>query len=364
MPAPAFSRTQSCTGGNLVGDKSKIEWTEATWNPVGAFLKEDHLTIGPDGGPKIIPAGTRGWFCTKVSPGCAHCYAEGINVRLGNGLQYLPINLDKIEFRLVNLDQPLRWKRPRMIFVNSMTDLFHEAIPDAMIDQVYAVMALADRHTFQVLTKRAQRMRDYFMGDRVVGEIHGRSWRIREAGHALGVAIGENVNFALPIRNVWLGVSAEDQERANERIPLLLETPAAIRFLSCEPLLGQIDATKIWMTPSIHTNPLTGTRLSPAKIDWAIIGGESGPKARPCHVEWISDLVRQCQEAGVAPFVKQLGSVPVTENANLHDWPDDAVLHAGKPNDDGFAFAYVGLHDRKGGDWSEWPEDLRVRGMP
>lgn len=112
-----------------MGDKTHIEWTEATWNPVAAFLKEDVEYLG-----RKFAKGTRGWFCTKVSPGCAHCYAEGINVRLGNSLQYLPINLDKIEFRLVNLDQPLRWKRPRMIFVNSMTDLFHEAIPDALID--------------------------------------------------------------------------------------------------------------------------------------------------------------------------------------------------------------------------------------
>lgn len=137
-----------------MGAKTGIEWTGSTWNPIAAFLKEDFLTIGPDGGPKIIPAGTRGWFCTKVSAGCAHCYAEGVNLRLGNGLTYARANLDAIGWRIVSLDAPLRWQRPRRIFVCLMCDLFHESIPDALIDQIFAVMALAQRHTFQVLTKR------------------------------------------------------------------------------------------------------------------------------------------------------------------------------------------------------------------
>jgi site-specific DNA-adenine methylase len=149
-----------------MGAETNIEWTGSTWNPIAAFTKHDLWVIPgavsrtPIEGWKFIPKGTRGWFCTKVSPGCAHCYAEGINIRLGNGLSYIIRNLEHIEFRLVNLEAPLRWQKPRRIFVNSMTDLFHEAIPMSMIAQVFAIMALANRHTFQVLTKRSN-MEDF-----------------------------------------------------------------------------------------------------------------------------------------------------------------------------------------------------------
>lgn len=331
-----------------MADKTKIEWTEASWNPIAAFTKYDlwvapgHVDTSAFDGGTLVPANTRGWFCTKVSPGCANCYAEGINIRLGNGLPYTLPNLKHIEFRLVNLDQPLRWKRPRQIFVCSMCDIFHAAIPRDTVDLVFAVMAMAPHHIFQVLTKRAKEMRDYVWGVGIAGEVHGRSWRIREAGHALRLPIGEDVNFGLPLQNVALGVSAEDQPRLEERIHALLATPAASRFLSCEPLLGPLTV-RDWITPVVGHDMETVQRV----IHWVIVGGESGPRSRQCNIRWIRDLVRQCKKAGVPVFVKQLGG-------NLNDADlDECARTSGRS-----------MHHRKGGDPAEWPADLRVRANP
>jgi protein gp37 len=271
-------------------------------------------------------------------------------------------NLKHIEFRLVNLDQPLRWKRPRQIFVCSMCDLFHAAIDAALVDQVFAVMALADRHIFQVLTKRAQRMRDYLSDSaaqkRIAGQVAIFSTRSKEADQVIAalktsVAIVDNRYWPLP--NVAVGVSAEDQQRLEERVRDLISTPAAARFLSCEPLLGPLKM-RDWITPVVGHDMETMVRM----ISWVIVGGESGPGSRPCVVELISSIVSQCKAAGVRVFVKQLGARPVTTNANLLDWPDtvkfyeDASLR-------GAAASRIALKHRKGGEPAEWPEELRIR---
>ncbi|MBB4042055.1 protein gp37 [Microvirga flocculans] len=316
-----------------MGDNTAIEWTNATWNP----------TVG----------------CTIVSPGCTNCYAMGQAARLLDGNPATPHYKDTT--RRVNgnavwtgklalapddiLLQPLKWKRPRMIFVNSMSDLFHESVPDEWIDEVFAVMALAPQHTFQVLTKRADRMQSYFQGMRESGFGAKRDPRPEILNEMDKLWPGSWKNFdlgAFPLDNVWLGVSVEDQARANERIPALLDTPAAIRFVSVEPLLGPIDFRSIdadgesvmdvlyprtweeewedWRDTepteeqaresffdwfSLGTMP---TGRMHHRLDWVIVGGESGPGARPMHPDWARSIRDQCTAAGVPFFFKQWGA--------------------------------------------------------
>jgi protein gp37 len=331
---------------------SSIEWTDASWNPIAAFLTRN-ITAEIGGKKVLIPKGTRGWFCVKCSPGCLHCYAEGINLRLGNGLEYLHRNLADIEFRLVNLEAPLSWRKPRMVFVNSMTDLFLEHIPIELIAPIFAVMALAGQHTFQVLTKRAERMRTIVSVldiDRCVDALSRvvPGVRLPPANVQREMAIqmraqGRNPDAEQwPLPNVWLGVSVEDQARADERIPKLIGTPAIVRFLSCEPLLGPIDLTIAKYFRDANTEPAGGwfgSKLS--SVDWVIVGGESGPHSRCCDTFWIDRIVEQCRAASVPVFVKQLGANP--------------VLPSGER---------IPLRDRKGGDPAEWPVELRVRQFP
>ena len=228
---------------------SRIEWTQETWNPVTG--------------------------CTKVSPGCEHCYAERFSERF-RGVPGHPYEMGfDLTLRPERLDQPLRWKMPRRVFVNSMSDLFHEDVPDEFIDRVFVVMSITRRHTFQVLTKRAERMRDYCSSPATVGRIVTDSLELLDGidddvshHHAHFSAITDGLR-CIRLPNVWLGVSVEDQKRADERIPLLLDTPAAVRFVSAEPLLGPIDF---------------GRTLN--EIDWVIVGGESGPGARPMNPDW------------------------------------------------------------------------------
>jgi protein gp37 len=227
---------------------------------------------------------------------------------------------------------PLKRKKPTTYFVNSMSDLFHEDVPDAWIDQVFAVMALCPQHTFQVLTKRAARMRQY-MTERRQPAVP--PW---------------------PLPNVWLGVSTERQREADERIPLLLATPAAVRFISAEPLLGPVDLTPYLYFYThddmaalecgcsnkplpFHENPDPADVATP-RLDWIIVGGESGTDARPMQVEWADQIVAQCREAGVKCFVKQLGASPTSDGYPLE------------------------LKNKKGGDPAEWPDRLQVREMP
>lgn len=279
-----------------MADSSKIEWTDATWNPVTG--------------------------CTVLSPGCQFCYAQDL---AGGRLQHhpsragltkpgpngRPIWNGKVRFNEGWLNQPLRWRRPRTIFVCAHGDLFHEDVPDEWIDKVFAVMAIAQQHRFQVLTKRAEQMRLYFEAepwDRINGEA-GVLWdwaKIPQLGPP-------------PIPNVWLGVSVEDRARL-DRIDHLRATPAAVRFLSLEPLLedlGEID--------------LSG-------IHWAIVGGESGPNARPMHPDWARSIRDQCQAASVPFFFKQWGEwIPAASTVihywnptAYHEWDDATVARVGK----------------------------------
>jgi protein gp37 len=323
-----------------VADGTGIAWTDATWNPL------------------------RG--CSRVSEGCRFCYAEGVAARFsGPGLPYEglarstpqgPRWTGKIRLVPEVLDQPLRWRRPRRIFVNSMSDLFHEDVPFAFIDRVFAVMALSYWHTFQVLTKRPARMRELLT---------------RWAESRLTLRDG----YGTVLPNVCLGVSVEDQRAADERIPELLGTPAAVRFLSCEPLLERVSLFA-FLKGQHRDESLAALRSPPMPgLDLVIAGGESGPGARPCDVSWIRSLVAQCREAHVPAFVKQLGAHVIDRNdagwdgVDPTDWPshleaEDRIEH--DEADTGYQGApvRVRLRDRKGGDPAEWPEDLRVREMP
>lgn len=329
-----------------MSDRSKIEWTDATWNPI----------VG----------------CSRVSAGCQNCYAERHayrfaqqrgsvfegTARLVNGK---PTFTGRVNFNARVLDQPLRWRKPRRIFVNSMSDLFHENVPDDTIDRIFAVMALCPQHTFQVLTKRPERMGAYltpsWRESRIVEVAYTMVRELSESGSsAFDPAFDglSSIHAGTCLPNVWLGVSVEDQAAANERIPLLLRTPAAVRFLSCEPLLGPIDLTLDGLACEDCLNceraimdPTTGAyecsrcdstgKLNELAIDWVIAGGESGPRARPMHPSWARSLRDQCVAAGVPFFFKQWGEwVSVSEAEGYgahHQFPDGAtVRRIGKQN--------------------------------
>ena len=232
----------------MVADRSTIEWTEATWNPVTG--------------------------CTKVSPGCDHCYAERIVERFHGKGSFAVVQRSEEKLYL-----PLKWRKPRRVFVNSMSDLFHDDVPSGFIARVFSVMAQTPQHTYQILTKRHGRMHSLLGYDGLT---------LLEA--ATDDATAEVLYEQWPLPNVWLGVSVEDEQWAGIRIPALQETPATVRFLSAEPLLG-----------SLGDLDLTG-------IGWVIVGGESGPNARPMDLAWAQSIVDQCQAASVPVFVKQLGS--------------------------------------------------------
>jgi protein gp37 len=281
-----------------MSDGTKIEWTDATWNPITG--------------------------CSVLSPGCARCYAMKLaGTRMKNHPSRRGLTIDskagpiwngEVRFNEEWLTQPRAWKRPRRIFVCAHGDLFHENVPDAWIDRVFAVMGTCPQHTFQVLTKRSARMQAYckrLTNARIVAVAanipgtprEGRIWR------------------EPPFPNVWLGVSAEDQARADERIPDLLQTPAAIRFVSLEPLLGPIDLTNLG-NATMRLNAFTGeaSHLLGFKgktlggLDWVITGGESGPHARPMYQGWTRSICDQCASAGAAYFHKQNGE---------HLWSED-----------------------------------------
>lgn len=252
---------------------SKIEWTEKTWNP----------TTG----------------CNKVSQGCKNCYAEVMHKRLQKMApdKYNRPFLEGAIPHEPSLMVPFKWKRPTMIFVNSMSDLFHEQIPFEFVDKVFAVMAANPQHTFQVLTKRSKRMVDYFK-NRPLG-VHGM---IREAW----VEMGFSGIAPWPISNVWIGVSVEDQKTANERIPDLMLIDAAVRFLSMEPLLGSVDLERIEMV-SGFVNCLSGAEPAYKPINWVICGGESGKGSRPLAPIWGKYIRESCIDNNVPFFFKQWG---------------------------------------------------------
>lgn len=334
-----------------MADKTNIEWSDATWNPI----------VG----------------CSIVSPGCTNCYAmRSAGYRLDgnpNTPQYAgttmpsksgPVWTGKIGVASEKvLTQPLRWRKPRMIFVNSMGDLFAEGVTDEMIDRVFAVMALCPQHIFQILTKRPERMREYltqYDGFGRWGFIEGWALKIagekapRVANRLKGKTLAYYGGANLP--NVWIGVSVEDQKRADERIPILLDTPAAIRWISAEPLLGPVDLRRLRvadlsasagfpmadaLTGAFYLDPdkqapfirelieeVRSDRRDPEGIglDWVVCGGESGKGARPMHPDWARSLRDQCASAGVAFLFKQWGEwapqVGAVDGWNIGDDPE------------------------------------------
>ncbi|MEG4286382.1 DUF5131 family protein [Microcoleus sp. A006_D1] len=300
---------------------STISWTDITCNPI-------HL-VRPDGSHG-------GHWCQKVSPGCTNCYSETQNqsnyFKFASKLRFtgeVPENLifdEEVMKKLIGMRSKAgRKPSKKKVFLCSMTDLFGEWVKEEWIDLAFAYMAIANQHTFQILTKRAERMAKYFKS--------GARQRIRIAVVDLGRQLNlkpetyepyETFDFEWPLANVWLGTSVENQKAADDRIPWLIKTPAAVRFLSCEPLLQ-----KVILKAEYSQN-----------LNWVIIGGESGSGARPCHLDWIQSIVQQCATANLAVFVKQLGSNPVDNNYVI------------KPK------------DRKGGEISEFPEDLQIRQFP
>lgn len=272
---------------------SAIEWTDATWNPVTG--------------------------CTKVSPGCAHCYAETFAERF-RGTPGHPFE-QGFDLKLwpERLDLPLRWRKPRMVFVNSMSDLFHEDVPDEFIARVFAVMALAHQHTFQVLTKRPERMRDLLKSWRFCKATMNAIFDIAREHQTPNAMIPAEVveeSFA-SLTNVWLGVSIENR-RFVGRADVLRETPAAVRFISAEPLLGPLVK---WEEPEPGRYPAydwSGT-VSLHDIDWLIVGGESGPRHRPIRAEWVRELRDAAHEMGTAFFFKQWGGARPKSNGRELD---------------------------------------------
>lgn len=321
--------------------KSKISWTGSTWNPI------------------------RG--CDPVSPGCKYCYAVRMAHRYdwGKGLTVIrsgrPGWSGRIDFARHKLDEPLRWQKPRRIFPCSGSDLFHEKVSFEYIAAMFGVMAAARRHTFQVLTKRAERVPEFF------------EWLVEGAGakgyvwqslyyHARMAGVDDRrlsdgsmgSPWPWPLPNVWLGTSVENEDY-RYRIEHIQKAPAAVRWVSAEPLLGRLDLSK-------H---LTGENA----LDWVVVGGESGRPGhdcRPCAMEWVDEVKDQCLEAGVPVFVKQLGSFVVSESRMA-----DSVAEANElrrafghsERDDPYMWE-AGLRDAKGEDPDEWPEHMQVRLYP
>ena len=349
---------------------TKIEWTEKTWDPI----------VG----------------CSIVSPGCTNCYAMKMAARLeaiGSGATHRVVGIKTVNVGLnhyagttkrVNgnpvwtgkialapdrvLIEPLKRKKPTMYFVNSMSDLFHESVPDAWIDRVFAVMALTPQHTYQVLTKRAARMRNYVV--HLYETDYGIERLVEAAVNVSGSPCAAHVeDVTPPLPNLWLGVSVERPQEL-PRVLDLVQTPSAVHFVSAEPLLAAVDFQAVPLEDGYY-DALTGaswirddlghhvTVDGPnwAHLDWVICGGESGPGARPMQREWAESIVRQCKSAGVAVFVKQLGSAYADEKNGIAG----AALNVSA---DVSSLISRRLRDRKGGDMSEWPEALRVREMP
>lgn len=253
-----------------------IEYLNETWNPIQTTIKGE---LG------------QGYHCTKISKGCQHCWAEGMNLRIGNKIPYTQNDKIIFEIKESELLKPLKWKKPRVIGVQFMSDLFHPSVPFEFIFEIYhAMMCKAPQHTYTVLTKRPERAKEFF------------DWWLNSfpPNKPRGV-----IPFS-EYKNIWLGVSVEDQQTADERIPLLLQIPAAIRFISAEPLIDKISfrwAKWLPISRTKTTDHLDGLRM----LDWIIAGGESGRNARPCHPDWIRSLRDQCKEADVPFFFKQWG---------------------------------------------------------
>lgn len=281
---------------------SNIQWCDITANPIH-LIRED----GSHGGH----------WCQKVSPGCANCYAEAQNqsnyFKFASHLPYSGSAPDNLIFDDKVMQELLKTRSPKKVFLCSMTDLFGEWVLDEWLDRAFVYMRFAPQHTFQILTKRPERMKEY---------------------------LSDPKKIRLP--NVWIGTSVENQKAARDRIPSLLMTPASVRFLSCEPLLEAIEIEDYLRADTED--------LGHPGINLVIVGGESGSRARPCYVESIRSLVGQCKRSDTAVFVKQLGSMPIESTPY--------ILDVATSNHQ------LKLKDRKGGNIDEFPEDLQVREFP
>jgi protein gp37 len=322
-----------------MGESTSIEWTDRTWNPVSG--------------------------CTKVSQGCKNCYAERIFPRPYPGRKFTDVRT-----HADRLLQPLSWKPGYRVFVNSMSDMFHESLPFEFIAAVFGVMAVTPWHTYQILTKRPEVALRFFE--------YMRTWPQAIMHEAVKNTIGyahprrPAVNTSVwPLPNVWLGTSVEDQKTADERLPLLLKAPASKYFVSCEPLLEwtylgahfrhdhHVGDTNTCEVCRLVENPMHAADAR--GLDWVIVGGESGPKARPFHAEWARTLRAQCSYFGAKVFVKQMGANVWDAIARGHDWPLIAQTTVDDLNDGN---CRMRLADRKGGDMNEWPISLRRREFP
>jgi protein gp37 len=343
---------------------TSIEWTDKTWNPI------------------------RG--CSRISSGCKFCYAERLAARGLPGLNSPttgqpfaimtpsgPRWTGKVELIESKLLEPLEWKKPCRVFVNSMSDLFHADLPDEAIDRVFAVMALTPHITYQVLTKRADRLMRYFrdpaevnrrryqvlMDTRIWGPDSRRSVLAEGDGRLHSRAWTAKNTFAT-LLNVWLGVSVEDQATADERIPNLLQAPAAVRFVSYEPALGPVNFRRILWKGHSHYDALTlgmenGGHVLP-RLDWIICGGESGPGARPMHPDWARSVRDQCQAAGVAFFFKQWGEWGMTAEHGFGGYERRAFHVFRGPNRTGVEMLHLGKAKTgrllDGRTWDEFPK--------
>lgn len=340
LPEPRPASSPPCLTV-LEGDvmtATSIEWATHVWNP----------TTG----------------CDQVSPGCDNCYALTMARRLkGMGAAKYQNDGDPktsgpgfgITEHPDAITLPLRWRKPRRVFVNSMSDLFHARVSDEFITLVWAVMAATPQHTYQILTKRHGRMRSLLNSDRFRGNV---SDEVTASLDLTSDAALQVLQMGWPLSNVWLGVSVDDQKRADLRIPALLGTPAAVRFLSCEPLLGPVDLECVdWD----DATGLTVLEHPPNGIDWVIVGGESGRGARPMHPDWARQLRDQCAAGGVPFFFKQWG-----ESAPLGQLPDEAAADWEIRNGVGYpaeTFCRVGKHaagrELDGRTWDEYPAAIR-----
>lgn len=363
-----------------MGDKSKIQWTDASWNAI------------------------RG--CTRVSAGCVNCYAEKRAYRIlqqqkgmaakaeaeGKTVK-LPLAYDgtvrlsgtgearwtgNIQLAPHLLDQPLRWTKSRLIFCNSMSDLFHPGVPFEYIDKVFSVMQASPHHTFQILTKRPERALEW---------MKDAGNRVTKVGEQLAADKGWCHAFEdsdWPLKNVWFGISAEDQATADERIPILLQLDAFVKWVSYEPAIGPVDFDQPRcdncgeVSDSVADDGATpwciecdqecsyGHWLDPLNggLNWIVVGGESGTKdkVRPFNIEWARSTIKQCADEGVACFVKQMGTIPYQDDEFPDETPYAGVKLIGGVEKPGLCFPPG--PGKKGGLMEQWPEDLRVREWP
>ncbi len=297
-----------------MSDGTKIEWTDATANVVNG--------------------------CTVVSPGCANCYAmkqahrfpvrQGLTRQSPSGMTWT----GEVRFSDSALQQVLRWKRPRRIFWNAHGDLFHPKVPRSWQDRCYAGMALTSQHTHQLLTKRSEARRDYLNDPETPGRIYELVCDMVLEGEADVVLLAPGVDEHLapqgtkvrlglwPLPNVWEGTSVEDQQRADERIPVLLDTPAAVRWISAEPLLGPVELRHWLHDSNCPWDPCICSEPREVSLDWVVVGGESGPGARPMHPDWARSLRDQCLSNDVPFLFKQWGEwLPLRDYSGSGFWP-------------------------------------------